>query len=427
MRYLFSLLLIVMIMGNQTNCFSPAPAANYSEEKIPPYTLPDPLKQPNGNRVITSTQWNNLQRPYIYKLFETNVYGTFPKKIIPLKFFTRETNDQALHGLAVRKQVRVYLHPGDTTVILDILLYLPKAVKKPVPVFIGLNFSGNHSITNDPAIFLSDSWIDNRSGGVRNNKATDSSRGTGATQWQVEEIIKRGYAIATAYYGDIEGDHSGGWTNGIRTSLQDILHIKPEDWGAMGAWAWGLCRVLDYLQQDKEIDATKVAVMGHSRLGKAALWAGASDQRFAMVISNESGEGGAALSKRWYGETVEVINQKFPHWFAPGYKKYNANTDALPVDQHMLLSLIAPRPLYIASAEGDQWSDPKGEFLGAKNADPVYALFSKKGLAVDTMPGLNQPVGHAIRYHNRDGKHDVTRYDWQQYLNFADANWKNKN
>ena len=423
MKQLFSLAIVMSLGFFKGICVAQTFVSNAIEEKVPPYTLPNPLQQADGKIVTTAQQWNSLQRPYIYHLFEENVYGTFPKKSIPLKYKLREANEHALNGLAIRKQVRLYFHPTDSTVFLDVLIYLPKIKNKKAPVFVGYNFSGNHSIELDPHILLAASWLPNKGVGVINNQATDSSRGSGASQWQVMEIIKRGYGVITAYYGDIEPDHPDGWKTGIRTSLQDILQINPTDWSAMGAWAWGLCRIMDYLQQDAAVDAKKVAVMGHSRLGKAALWAAASDQRFAMVISNESGEGGAALSKRWYGETVAIINQKFPHWFCANYKKYNDNTGALPVDQHMLLSLMAPRPLYVASAEGDQWSDPKGEFLGAKNADPVYALFNKKGVGTDTMPGLHQPVGNTIRYHIRAGRHDVTQYDWQQYLRFADEQW----
>jgi len=393
--------------------------SNTDESKVPPYTLPNPLQQANGNIITSAKQWNKLQRPYIYHLFEENVYGKFPQKNIPLKYSIREENNNALNGLAIRKQVRLYFHPADSSIYLDILLYLPKNAKKPVPVFTGLNFSGNQTVANDPAIFLAASWVASKPKGVLNNRSTDSSRGTNASQWQVEEILKAGYGLATAYYGDLEPDNVDGWKTGIRTSLKNILQIEPEEWSAMGAWAWGLSRIMDYLQQEK-----KVAIMGFSRLGKAALWSAAGDQRFAMVISNESGEGGAALSKRWYGETVAIINQKFPHWFAEKYKTYGDNTAALPLDQHMLLALMAPRPLYVASAEGDQWSDPRGEFLGAKNAEPVYALFNKKGLEVDNMPGLHQPVGNTIRYHYRAGRHDVLLYDWQQFLRFADDTWK---
>ncbi len=398
--------------------------ANTSEEKVPAYTLPDPLVQPDGKKITNAEAWTKKQRPYIYHLFEENVYGRFPQKSIPVKYEVRENAKQGLNGVATRKQVRIYFGEPAGKVYMDVLIYLPANAKAPVPLFVGYNFDGNQTIANDNAIFLPDSWVDARGKGVVNNKASDSSRGNRESQWQVKEILAHGYGLAVAYYGDIEPDNPDGWKTGIRTTLSTSLQIKPEEWGAIGAWAWGLARMMDYLQQDAAIDAKKVAVFGHSRLGKAALWAGASDQRFAVVISNESGEGGAALSKRWYGETVGIINQHFPHWFVANYKKYNDNTAALPVDQHMLLSLIAPRPLYVASAEGDQWSDPKGEFLSAKYAGSVYALFGKKDIEADSMPGLQQPVGNIIGYHYRAGKHDVTLYDWQQYLGFADKWWK---
>ena len=341
-----------------------------------------------------------------------------------MQFVVKEKNLHALNGLAIRKQVRIYLNPPANTVYLDLLIYLPATAKTPVPVFTGYNFTGNHTIMPDTGILLSTSWMPPNAKAVKNNKATDSSRGSDTSQWQLREILSHGYGLAVAYYGDIEPDNPDGWKTGIRTTLSSTLNIKPEEWSAIGAWAWGLGRVMDYLQQDKGVDGKRIALIGHSRLGKAALWAGASDQRFAIIISNESGEGGAALSKRWYGETVGIINQKFPHWFAANYKKYSDNTAALPVDQHMLLALMAPRPLYVASAEGDQWSDPKGEFLSAKQAGAVYALFNKTGINADSMPGLQQPVGETIRYHIRAGRHDVTMYDWQQYLGFADKYWK---
>lgn len=396
---------------------------NLTESKVPAYTLPDVLQMANGKKLNSIKEWQTVQKPYLYHLFEENVYGKFPAQKIQPVFKLLDIDSNALNGTAIRKQVRVYFTRSDTTVHMDILLYLPRHSKKTVPVFVGLNFGGNQTINNDAGIYITDGWV-NKGKGVVNNKATDTTRGAAASQWNVPQMLAKGYGLATVYYGDLEPDYIDGWKTGIRTSLKNILQIQTGQWSAMGAWAWGLCRVMDYLQTDKNVNAKQVAIIGHSRLGKAALWAAASDRRFAIIISNESGEGGAALSKRYYGETVRIINQKFPHWFAVQYKNYNDKTDLLPVDQHMLLSLLAPRPLYVASADGDQWSDPKGEFLGAKNAATVYRLFNKNTAGLDSMPLLHQPVGNIIRYHIRSGKHDVTDYDWQQYLDFADRYFK---
>jgi hypothetical protein len=417
------LILIVGVLYSVTG-FSQAPASNLDESKVPPYTLPDVLKLPNGKEVKNKDEWNNIQRPYIYHLYEENQFGRYPTKKVAIKYRLLESDIHALDGTATRKQVRIYLHPTDTTVYTDVLIYLPNNAKKPVPVFVGYNFSGNQAIQPDTNIILSKSWLYGKTKGAVNNRATDSSRGIEASQWQVKEILSHGYAVATAYYGDIEADNRDGWKTGIRTTLKEVLNIQLDEWSAMGAWAYGLSRIYDYLQKDKDINASKVAVIGHSRLGKAALWAAASDPRFAFAISNESGEGGATLSKRWYGETVKIITTRFPHWFVARYGTYGDSTSALPIDGHMLLSLIAPRPLYVASAEEDTWSDPKGEFLSAKEASRVWALFRKQGIDVDNMPPLHHPVGDVVRYHIRAGKHDVTLYDWQQYLKFADKQWK---
>lgn len=392
---------------------------NLEESKVPPYTPPDVLKTLRGEQVTTVAEWQKIRRPEIYRLFEENQFGRYPARHLPVRFRVLETNRNALNGIATRKQVRIFLHPADTSVYTDVLIYTPNAVPLPVPVFVGYNFSGNHTITTEKEVLLNTRWMYYRAKGVVNNRATEASRGTDTASWQLHTILSKGFAIATAYYGDIEPDTATGYTTGIRTTLKKVLHMQPGDWSAMGAWAWGLSRIVDYLQKDSAIDAGKIALIGHSRLGKAALWAGASDQRFALIVSNESGEGGAALSGRWYGETIQIITAHFPYWFAAKYTTYSDRLNALPVDGNMLLSLMAPRPLYVASAVEDTWSDPKGEFLSAKDASRVYGLFGKKGIVTDSLPPLHQPVGGTIRYHIRAGKHAVTLYDWEQYLQFA--------
>ena len=394
--------------------------SNTDESKVPKYTLPDVLQTTNGNKVLNANEWKKVQRPYIYHLYEEIQFGRYPSKKMALRFRVLEMDATTFDGLATRKQIRIYLKATDSSQYVDVLLYFPNSKKQRIPVFLGLNFFGNQAVQYDNHILLSQKWISTKVKGSINNRATDSTRGIESSQWPIKEILSNGYAVATAYCGDLEPDFPEGWKTGIRTSLQTDLQIKPEEWTAMGAWAYGLSSIVDYLETDEAIDPKKIALIGHSRLGKAALWAAASDPRFALVISNESGEGGAALSKRWYGETVKIITEKFPHWFMPRYKAYGDNIEALPIDGHMLLSLIAPRPLYVASAEGDTWSDPKGEFLSALEASKVYALFDVKGIDETEIPGLQHPVGKTVRYHIRAGKHDVTIYDWQQYLQFAD-------
>jgi len=398
----------------------------YDEAQVPDYTLPDPLVSPKGKKITEPLTWIKHQRPYILHLFREHVYGKTPSTLPRVDYKLLEEENKALDGLATRKQIAIHFRTDKHHLTALLLMYLPNRQPAPHPVFVGLNFYGNQSIQPDPAIQLSDSWVRNNSEyGITANRITPSSRGVRQSRWPVEEIINRGYALATMYYGDIDPDYDDGFQNGIHSFYYSQTHTRPDsnEWGSISAWAWGLSRIMDYLITDSAIDSGRVAVMGHSRLGKTALWAGARDERFALVISNNSGCGGAALSRRRFGETVKRINSRFPHWFCDRFNRYNDKEENLPVDQHMLVALVAPRPVYIASAEKDLWADPRGEFLAALHAEPVYKLLGNDGLATDSMPPLKQPIVSTIGYHIRPGKHDVTAYDWTCFMDFADIHF----
>ncbi|GGW47544.1 acetylxylan esterase [Arenibacter certesii] len=393
---------------------------NYTESEVPFFEVPNPLTTFKGETISTNTAWEKSRRPELHAFFRENVYGRVPENLKIDSYNILEQDHNALNGKAKRTQVELTFTKNNKELSFTILLYLPKHVKNTA-VFLGYNFYGNHTITEDESVIISTAWTDNnKEFGIENNTLTAASRGKRTNRWAIDKIIDAGYGLATIYYGEVDPDKND-FSDGIHHLLygENQNQPKPDEWGSIAAWAWGLSKAMDYFETNPEIEATKVIAFGHSRLGKAALWAGANDQRFAGVISNNSGCGGAAMSKRKYGETLAVINQRFPHWFCTNFKQYNNNEEALVVDQHQLLALIAPRPLYVASAEEDRWADPRGEFLSAKYASSVYELYGKKGIGDMEMPSTNLPIHNTVAYHIRTGKHDVTDYDWEQYIKWA--------
>lgn len=394
------------------------PEVIYDEAKVPAYTLPDPLVFEDGSPVKNAEDWGR-RRAELIELFSREVYGRTPVgRPGGMRFETTKAATPFLDGKATLEEVRIHFSNQADGPHLDLLLIKPAKSGGAVPAFVGLNFTGNHGVNPSTEITLSTAWMRSsneaeKKGQVVDHRSTEASRGNQASRWPLEKIVDAGCALATFYYGDIDPDFDDGFENGIHAIFGKP---GPDEWGSIGSWAWGASRALDYLETDAAIDAKRVAVMGHSRLGKTALWAGALDERFTMVISNNSGCGGAALSRRCFGERVGRINTSFPHWFADTFTKYNGEEADLPVDQHQLIALIAPRKVYVASAVEDEWADPRGEFLSSWHASRVYELLGKEGIKSGEMPGLETPVGEVVRYHIRSGKHDVTDYDWDQYL-----------
>jgi hypothetical protein len=367
---------------------------NYYEERVPAFTLPAVLTANSGKVISDKNEWIKIRRPEILEMFRTNVFGRVPSTAWDMNFKVVNEDRKAVDGAATLKQVDITITVGGKSLVIHLTLFVPNNAKKPVPVFLLICNRGFDNI--------------------------DPTRKVKSEFWPVEEAIARGYGIAAFYNGDVDPDSDDNFKNGIHALLDN--GVRTDDaWGTIAAWSWGASRCLDYLVSDKAVAKEKVAVIGHSRGGKAALWTGAEDQRFAMVISNESGCGGAAISRRKFGETVARINTSFPHWFCSNYKKYNNNEDNLPVDMHELLALTAPRALYVDCASDDLWGDPKGSYLALYNALPVFKLFDSKTDISETIPPLNvQVAGGKMAFHIREGEHNLKLKDWNFIMDFAD-------
>ena len=374
------------------------PELNFHEERVPEYTLPDLLTTLDGKKVKNAKSWDGERRPEILELFRENVFGRVPETSYEKSFEVVNVDKNALNGEATLKEVDVTISRENKSLVIHLKLFTPNNAKKPVPTFLLINNRGIENI--------------------------DPTRANKSQFWPVEEVIARGYGIAAFYNADVDQDKF----DEFRSGIHELLDKKPrpdDAWATIAAWAWGASRCLDYLVTDRDVDGDRVAVLGHSRGGKTALWAGAQDTRFGMTISNESGCTGASLARRRYGETVARINKSFPHWFCTNYKKYNDRESELPVDSHMLMALTAPRPLYVASASADIWADPRGSYLALHHAGPVYKLFKLPSHIPEAMPPLNkQVISGKVGYHVRAGGHNMLLEDWERFMNFADAVWK---
>ena len=368
---------------------------NYFEEKVPAYKLPEVLVSIEGKKVNDVQMWEESRRNEILELFRTNVYGRVPSTEYKKSFKLVNEDKNAMGGDATLRQVDIKIESNGNSLDIHLTLFIPNKVAKPVPAFL---------------------LIDNR--GPQN---TDPERKVKSEFWPAEEVIARGYAIAVFSNADVDPDNFDDFKNGIH-GLLDRGERKPDSWGTIAAWAWGASRCMDYFETDKDINIKKVAVVGHSRGGKTALWAAAEDKRFAMAVSNESGCGGAALARRKYGETIARINSAFPHWFCLNYRKWSDNEDSMPVDMHMLIALIAPRAVYVTSASEDLWADPRGSYLSLYHSIPVFQFYDRNSILSDKMPPLNrQVIGGRLAYHIRDGAHNMLLKDWNWFMDFGDT------
>jgi hypothetical protein len=390
---------------------------NYDEAKVGTYTLPDPLVMNDGKPVKDAKTWTLRRRPEVVRIFETQQFGVAPARPASERFEVVEKGTEALGGKAIRKRVDIHLRAEKTAPVIHLVEYLPaSALKRPVPMLLTISFTAPSNMIDDPGLPEYEIWD------AKTKTKVPAKTGRAFGKINVAAFLDAGIGVATFYYGDVEPDYAEGFSQGIRKYYLRPGQKKrgPQDWGAIAAWAWGMSRVQDYFETDKDVDAKRVAIHGVSRLGKTVMWAGAHDQRFAAVIASCSGEGGAALSHRDYGETIAHLTAptRYPYQFAENYGKWGGFPDKAPMDANMLVALIAPRPVLLQTGTTDFWSDPKGEFLAAEAAEPVYRLLGKQGLGTDQWPEAKTPVFHDIGYYMHDGGHGMVPGDWQVYVEF---------
>ena len=386
--------------------------SNYSEDKVAPFTLPDPLTLASGKRVTTADQWREERRPEILKFYETEIYGRVPTNAPRVTWEVTETDPSARDGAAVMKRVVGRIGDQPDGPKMNLTLHLPAKATGPVPVLLNLTF-------NFAAGGNAKSKIQNPKSKIENPRRPffDS---TGA-------VLAHGWGYASLGYTDIQPDRPNQWTQGVigQTLPEGQMQPAPDEWGTISAWAWGLSRAIDYLETDKAVNGKQISISGASRLGKTVLWASAQDQRVAAVFSIVSGEMGASLIRRDWGETLDDMAQNFGYQFAGNLQKYVGKWNDLPVDQHLLIALSAPRPVYVNGGLSDQWSDPKGEFFSLVAAGPVYRLLGAKDLGVTELPSLDQPITNGrLAFHYHSSGHTAVPADWQAFLDFAERHYK---
>jgi (4-O-methyl)-D-glucuronate---lignin esterase len=378
--------------------------------------LPDPLVMLDGTKVTTKEQWTEKRRPELKALFQHYMYGTIPPDMT-VTAKVRHEDAKAFGGKATLREVSLSALPAHEY---RLLVVVPNGRKSPAPCFVGPNFTGNHSLVDDPKVAVPTAWFRPNQPGVKGNQATEEGRGKNKDVWNLEQSIDRGYAVATFYYCEIDPDR-GDARGEIRPLLPKLL-----DTATIACWAWAIHRAIDYLTTlQEEIDPKRIAAVGHSRLGKTALLAAAFDDRIALAIPHQAGTGGSAPSRpvgseAKKAESVERINTSFPHWFNAAFKQFNDDPTRLPFDQNCLVALCAPRPVLFSNAQEDLWANPEGQFEVLRAADPVYRFLNAGGLDAKAVPPLGKLVDSRLGYFIRAGKHSMTKEDWVAFLDFAD-------
>ena len=383
-------------------------AANYDESKANPYpNLPDPLLPKNGKKIGTADEWWNTRRPEIAELFDREVYGVVPTNTPAVRWEVKSTTKEMNGDVPViTKKLIGHLdnsvYPA-VSVDIDLTLTTPANAIGPVPIMIELALS--------PEVLAAIL------------KRFPELRTQPGPTWQ-QKILAKGWGYASYIPTTVQADNGEGLTSGVIGLVNRGQPRKLDDWGVLRAWAWGASRVLDYLETDKAVDAKRVGLEGHSRYGKTALIAMAYDQRFAIAYISSSGEAGAKLFRRNFGEQIgNIAGTGEYHWMAGSFLKYAGplTENDLPVDAHELIALCAPRPVFIGagSTNGDGWVDAKGMFLAAVGAGPVYKLLGKKDLGTVEFPTIETAlVDGDIAFRQHSGGH-ITGPNWPTFITFA--------